>query len=221
VLGKMSEKSLKFKTAFKYPFNNAARMLYILWIIGPVMILLLGILSIKLGMPEELLFILIPIGIIAFIISSFLLFGYGIIIIKHFIKGDFSELPELEFGKHLKLGFFMFLKFIPFIIIMSIINILLVFIPLIGVLASWFVSLFVAPILVINFFNKETIESYFEFEIIRCVFEDFEEYIIALLKSLALAVIFFLMMIILVGIPARSFTQNIFIADFYRRFVKK
>jgi len=148
------------------------------------------------------------------------LFGYGIEIIKHFIKGDFKELPKMEFGKHLKLGFFMFLKFIPFMIIITIINIVLVFIPIIGTLASWFVSLFVVPVLVINFFNKETIESYFEFEIIRAVFEDFEEYIIALLKSLALAVIFMLMFLILVGIPARSFTQNIFIADFYRRFIK-
>ena len=148
------------------------------------------------------------------------LFGYGIEIIKHFIKGDFKELPKMEFGKHLKLGFFMFLKFIPFMIIITIINIVLVFIPIIGTLASWFISLFVVPILIINFFNKETIESYFEFEIIRAVFEDFEEYIIALLKSLALAVIFMLMFLILVGIPARSFTQNIFIADFYRRFIK-
>jgi hypothetical protein len=187
---KMSEESLKFKSAFKYPFNKAVRMFNILWMFVPF-------------------------------IGWFALFGYGIEIIKHFIKGDFKELPKMEFGKHLKLGFFMFLKFIPFIIVITIVNIVLIFIPIIGPLASWFVSLFVAPILVINFFNKETIESYFEFEIIRAVFDDFEEYIIALLKSLALAVIFFLMMIILVGIPAKSFTQNIFIADFYRRFVKK
>ena len=39
-------------------------------------------------------------------------------------------------------------------------------------------------------------------------------------KSIGLGLIFFLMMIILVGIPAGSFTKNIFLADFYGRRVK-
>jgi hypothetical protein len=38
-----------------------------------------------------------------------------------------------------------------------------------------------------------------------------------MLKSLALQLIFLVMIIVLVGIPAGAFTKNIFIADFYRR----
>ena len=154
------------------------------------------------------------------IIGWFALYGYGITIVKHFIKGDFKELPKMDFGENLGLGFFMFFKSIPFMIVLFIMYIFLIFIPFIGPLASWFISLFIVPVLTINFFKKETVASYFEFEKIKYVFEDFEDYIIALLKSIALGIIFFLMIIILVGIPAATFTQNIFFADFYRRYIK-
>jgi hypothetical protein len=42
----------------------------------------------------------------------------------------------------------------------------------------------------------------------------------AILKSILLSLIFLVMIIILVGIPAGTFTKNIFLADFYRRRVK-
>ena len=162
----------------------------------------------------NILWVLIP------IVGWFALFGYGITIVKHFLKNDFKELPKMDFGENLGLGFMMFLKSIPFFIVISIVNIVLIFIPVIGVLASWFVSLFIVPILTINFFNKETVASYFEFEKVKYVFENFGDYIIIVLKTIALYVIFFIMVIILIGIPAVAFTQNIFIADFYRRCVK-
>jgi len=154
------------------------------------------------------------------IIGWFALFGYSVTIVKHFLKNDFSELPKLDFGRDLGLGFMMFIKSIPFAIVLTIVNLILIFIPFVGILGSWFVSLIIVPILMINFFNKETVASYFEFDKVKYVFENFGDYIIALLKTIAIKIIFVLMIIVLVGLPALSFTQNIFLADFYRRNVK-
>jgi hypothetical protein len=75
--------------------------------------------------------------------------------------------------------------------------------------------------LFINFSNKETIESFFEFKILKQVFDNLGEYIIAMLKNILLGIVFLIMWVILVGIPAGSFTQNMFLADFYRRKVLK
>ena len=155
------------------------------------------------------------------IIGWFALFGYGITIVKHFLKNDFSELPKLSFGRDLNLGFFMFFKSIPFIIVLTFVNFIIIFIPFIGILGSWFISLIIVPVLAINFFNKETVSSYFEFDKVKYVFENFGDYIIALLKTIALRIIFGIMILILVGFPAGAFTQDIFMADFYRRFVKE
>jgi hypothetical protein len=52
------------------------------------------------------------------------------------------------------------------------------------------------------------------------VFDNLGDYVVALLKTIALRAIFLLLIIVLVGIPAGAFAQNIFIADFYRRYVK-
>jgi len=162
----------------------------------------------------NILWLLVP------IIGWFILFGYGITIVKHFLKNNFKELPVMDLKENLSLGFFMFLKSIPFVLVLFIIQALAVFIPMIGALASWFISLFVVPILTINFFKKETVSSYFEFEILKFVFNNFGDYLIALLKTIALTIIFFIMIIVLVGLPAGSFTKNIFFADFYRKNIK-
>ena len=71
-----------------------------------------------------------------------------------------------------------------------------------------------------NFFKKETIESLFEFKKVNAVFDNFMEYIVVVLKSIALQIIFLIMIIVLVGIPAGSFTKNIFFADFYGKYCK-
>ncbi|MBT4805148.1 DUF4013 domain-containing protein [Candidatus Woesearchaeota archaeon] len=154
------------------------------------------------------------------IIGWFALGGYKIRIVQNFIKGEYNGLPVFKFGDHFKLGFFMFFKSIPFMIVYGIVTTIVLLIPFIGIVGHFFISLFVIPLLFINFFNKETVGSLFEFSIVKHVFDNFEDYIIALLKSIGLGLIFFLMMIILVGIPAGSFTKNIFLADFYGRRVK-
>ncbi len=76
------------------------------------------------------------------------------------------------------------------------------------------------PILAINFMNKETVGSFFEFSILKSVFNNFGDYIVVFLKNSLLGLIFAIMSIVLIGIPAGAFTKSIFIADFYRRRIK-
>ena len=65
-----------------------------------------------------------------------------------------------------------------------------------------------------------TVNSFFEFRIMKYVFNNLGDYIMVLLKSILLGLIFFIMWIVLVGLPAGTFTKNIFLADFYRRRIK-
>ncbi len=179
-----------FKTAFRYPFNRAKGMWNILWMLLPIL-------------------------------GWFALGGYSVRIVKEFSKGRFEQLPTFQFKSDLKLGFMMFLKAIPFIIAYALIVNVLNTIGLgIGGSVNLFLSLFITPMLFINFFNKETIGSLFEFKIIKSVFNNLNDYVIALLKSILLSIIFLIMIIVLVGIPAGAFTKNIFLADFYRKNIK-
>jgi uncharacterized protein DUF4013 len=183
-------KKLDFKYGFKYPFNRAKGMWNILWIFLPI-------------------------------IGWFVLSGYGIRIVQEFSNGKFEKLPILEFKSDLKLGFFMFIKILPFIIIYAIINAILnkISSPVMNI-TNFFLGLFVLPMLIINFFNKKTVDSLFEFKIIKSVFDNLEDYIVALAKDILLGLIFFVMWIVLIGLPAGTFAKNIFLADFYRRKIK-
>jgi len=154
------------------------------------------------------------------IIGWFALYGYCINIVKHFIKGDFKQLPKFDFSNNIGLGFFMFFKSIPFFIVLTIAYIVVGIIPFLGVLGNMFIAIFIAPILIINFYNKETVASLFEFSKLEGVFNNMGEYVIAVLKTLALRIIFGIMILVLVGIPAGIFARNIFLSDFYRKYVK-
>ena len=180
-------KSLDFNTAFKYPFNRAKAMWNILWLFLPI-------------------------------IGWFALGGYGIRIVKEFSQGKFKKLPVLKFKSDLKLGFMMFLKALPFIFVyIGLMLILTLINDWLRLSIDTLLKILVVPMLTINFFNKETVASLFEFKILKAVFNNFGDYLMTILKSIGLALIFFAMWIILVGIPAGSFTKNIFLADFYRR----
>ncbi len=186
----MKSAPLNFHKAFEYPFNRPKGMWNILWIFLPIF-------------------------------GWFALGGFGIRIIKEFSKGKFKKLPLFSFKSDMKFGFFMFMKSIPFMLIYGVVTGPLYMINLwFGVIVRIILELFIVPILIINFFNKETIESFFEFRILKSVFDNLGDYVLALLKSFALGIIFFFMIIVLVGLPAGSFTKNIFLADFYRRRVK-
>ena len=115
----------------------------------------------------------------------------------------------------------MFLKALPFVVAYMIIGATLKEIdPWAEGLFNFFMALFVIPMLSINFMNKETVGSYFEFKILKSVFDNLGDYIVAALRDILLGIIFLIMWIVLIGIPAGSFTKNIFIADFYRRKVR-
>ncbi|MFH1455820.1 MAG: DUF4013 domain-containing protein [archaeon] len=187
---------LDFKKAFKYPFNRPKGLLNILWILLPI-------------------------------IGWFAIGGYSIRIVQEFCKGKFKKLPIFKFKSDLKLGFFMFLKALPFVIVYAIfISVVGLVVEVLGLnegvlsLVDLLLQLLIVPMLTINFFNKQTIESFFEFRIIKSVFNNFGDYLLALGQSILLGIIFLIMIIVLVGIPAGAFTKNIFLADFYRRRVK-
>jgi len=183
-------KKLDFNTAFNYSFNRAKGMWNILWIFLPI-------------------------------IGWFALGGYSVRIVKEFIKGKFKELPIFKFKSDLKLGFNMFLKSLPFVMTYIIISSILdIMDSEIADLVDLFIALFIVPMLTINFLKKETVGSYFEIEILKYVFNNFGDYVVTLLKSILLGIVFLVMWVILVGLPAGAFTKNMFMADFYRRRVK-
>ena len=146
--------------------------------------------------------------------------GYSIRIVEEFIKGKFKELPEMEFKSDLSLGFHMLIKAIPFIIAYAVFLSILSKLGILGVLVSILVGFIVLPMLYINFIHKQTVASLFEFDVLKAVFENIEDYSIAIGKSVLLGIIFLVMSFVLIGIPAGSFTKNIFLADFYRRKIK-
>jgi len=154
------------------------------------------------------------------IVGWFVLGGYSIRIIKEFIKGEFEQLPTLKFGDDFGLGFFMFLKAIPFMLVYIPVVIILVRINPWLRLAIIPFEILLIPVLTINFMNKETVGSFFEFSVLKPVFNNFGDYIVAFLKNSLLALIFIIMSLVLIGIPAGAFTKSIFLADFYRRRIK-
>jgi hypothetical protein len=84
--------------------------------------------------------------------------GYSIRIIQEFSKGKFKNLPAMTFGPDMKLGFFMFLKALPFMLAYMIFTSILELIS--PGFSSVFVLLFgllVLPVLSIHFMNKMTI----------------------------------------------------------------
>jgi len=182
--------SLSFEKAFKYPFNRLKGMLNALWILLPIF------------------------GWLAII-------GYSVRIVNEFLEGKFEQLPTMQFGPDMKLGFMMFLKALPFAIVYMIV------IGAVGMVSesllqivNFLISCFVIPLLGVNFMKKQTVESYFEFKILNAMKDNLGDYIVMILKTYALVIIFGLMVIVLIGFPALIFTSSIFIADFYRRYVK-
>ena len=182
--------SLEFGKAFKYPFNRLKGMLNALWILLPIF-------------------------------GWFALLGYTVRIVNEFLEGKFEQLPTMQFGSDMKLGFVMFLKAIPFAIVYMVV------IGVVGIVSqdllqivNFLFSCFVIPLLGVNFMKKQTVEAYFEFGVLKAMKENLGDYIVMILKTYALTIIFGLLIIVLIGFPALMFTSSIFVADFYRRYVK-
>ena len=182
--------ALEFEKAIRYPFNRMKGMLNALWLFVPIF-------------------------------GWFALFGYVVRIVNEFIDGKFEELPTIQFMDDMKLGFMMFLKAIPFFLVyMVLISGIGMVSETLSSIVTFATAIFMIPLLNMNFLRKQTVESYFEFGILTAVTENVGDYIVTILKGIALTIIFMIMAIFLVGIPAQMFTKNIFIADFYRRYVK-
>lgn len=183
--------TISFSEAFKYPFKTPKRLLYALLLIVPI------------------------IGWLA-------LFGYSVRLINEFIEGKYEGLIKLDFMEDLKLGLMVFLKAIPFYIVYAIILSAATYVnETLGSLVSLLLGVFVIPMLVVNFMRKQTIESFFEFNILNVVRDNLGEYITTVLKQYALNFIFLILSIVLVGIPAIMFTNTIFFANLYGRLVEK
>lgn len=197
--------ALGFGEAFSYPFNRAKGMLNILWALLPIF-------------------------------GWFALGGYGVRIVREFSRGKFEQLPEMKFVEDMKLGFSMFLKAIPFAFFCTVVIVLVYsfFSVVLGldvgqqsadivypIIVCNILEILFLPILAVNFIIKGTVRSFFEFRVVKAVFSNFGDYVMTVLKSFLLIFIFLLMTVILVGLPALSFTKNIFLVDFYRRNVSR
>lgn len=182
---------IDFITALKYPFNRPKRLLYALWMLVPI------------------------IGWLA-------LFGYVVRIVNEFIEGKYEELPQLHFTDDLKLGFSMFLKSLPFYIVYAVLvaGIMVIDEDIANIL-SFLLGFFVLPILSVNFYRKQTVGSYFDFGKFGYVMNNIGDYIITMLKQYATSIIFLVLSIVLIGIPALYVTSMIFAANFYGRFVEE
>ncbi len=183
--------TISFSEAFKYPFKTPKRLLYALLIFVPI------------------------IGWLA-------LFGYGVRLVNEFIEGRYEGPIKLDFMEDLKLGFMVFLKSLPFYIIYIIILFAATYVSEgLGNIISLLLGFFVVPMLAVNFFRKQTVESFFEFSVLNVVRDNLGEYIITVLKQYALVIIFMVLSIVLVGIPGMLFTNSIFVANMYGRLVER
>jgi len=183
---------LDFKSALKYPWGAPKRLWNILWILLPI-------------------------------IGWFALGGYGKKIVNSIVGGNTTELPEFGgFGDNFVVGFMLFLKMLPLMIIIMLYNLLLNAIVEVGIiywplwLAYTAFLILIMPWIGINFLQKYTVASTFEFKTAaNTVFGNFVEYIIALVKTIGYVIIYAILSIVLVGIPCMAFGQRLFIADFY------
>ncbi len=177
--------NVSFSDAFRYPFKKPKRLLYAL-------------------------FLLIP------IFGWLILFGYLARLVNEFIEGRYEEPIKLNIMDDMSLGFTIFLKSLPFIIVYVVLISAVNYVSeTFGILLSLLLSVFIIPILQVNFYRKQTIESYFEFDMLNIVKDNLGSYVVVILKQYALAIIFLVLSIVLIGIPALFFTGAIFTANFY------
>lgn len=151
------------------------------------------------------------------IFGWFALGGYSVRITKEWAEGKFKNLPEMKFIDDMKLGAVMFVKSIPFMVCYMIVVGIVGEVGAVGSLVNFLIGFLIVPVLSVNFVVKRTVASYFEFGVLDSVFANFGDYVVSALKCFVLGVIYFVLIIVLIGIPGGMFTKNIFIADFYRR----
>ncbi|KKH45218.1 hypothetical protein EO93_14195 [Methanosarcina sp. 1.H.A.2.2] len=118
------------------------------------------------------------------IIGWLALFGYVVRLVNEFIEGRYEGLIKLDFMEDLKLGFMVFLKSLPFYIAYTVVLFATMYVnETLGNIVNLLLGFFVIPMLAVNFFRKQTVESFFEFDILNVVRDNLGEYIITVLKQ--------------------------------------
>lgn len=159
------------------------------------------------------LWLLIP------ILGWLILFGYVVRLVNEFIDGNYNGLIKLEIIEDLKLGIAMFVKALPFYVVYFLILSAVIYLnDTLGSLIQ-LLAMFIVPLLAVNFFRKQTISSFFEFDVLNVARDNLGEYITTVIKQIVLSIIFAILSLLIIGIPAFYFTSSIFIANFYGKFI--
>jgi hypothetical protein len=182
---------ITFLEALKFPFKVPARLLYALLLLIPI-------------------------------VGFLILFGYIVRLVNEFIEGKYEGPIKIDYIEDLKLGLIAFVKLIPLYIAHLIIVGSIMYVSMtLGELVNFLLAFFILPILVVNFMRKQTIGSAFEFQVLNVVRDNPGDYIITMLKQIAIAFIFMILSFVLIGIPALIFTNSIFIANFYGKYIEQ
>jgi len=133
------------------------------------------------------------------LIGWFALYGYTVRIIKGFTEQKFKQMPALELGEDISLGFFMFLKSIPGFLVIWAALFLTTLIPFIGI-PLYIIAIIMMPLLIVHFIVKQTVVSLMEYSELKVIFSDFADYLIALIKGILAGMIYLVIMGIPVGL---------------------
>ncbi len=168
----------------KYPWVHAKRLWNILWVLLPIF------------------------GWLA-------LLGYVKRIVNALVKGDKAGLPEFgPFGSNMTEGFWVFVKMLPLMIVVMVVQM----VPFVGPLAYFFLALFFVPYLTMHFLVRGDFAATFDYNaVIEHVFGNLKDYAVALLKSIVYYVVYFVLSFVLVGIPCLTFGSYFFLAEFYAK----
>ncbi len=166
----------------RYPWGHARRLWNILWALLPI----LGWLA---------------------------LLGYVKKITNALVKGDKAGLPEFgSFSMNMKEGFWVFVKMIPLMIVVMVVQM----VPLVGWLAYMLLAIFFVPYLAIHFLVRGDFAATFDYKaVIEHVFGNLKDYAVALLKTIVFYVVYFVLSFVLVGIPCLYFGSCFYLAEFY------
>ncbi|MEA3378552.1 MAG: DUF4013 domain-containing protein [Nanoarchaeota archaeon] len=177
----------EFKEGLSYPWRDMKKLWNILWVLIPIL-------------------------------GHFALMGYVKKIVNELVKGNNKSLPAFgNFWTNLRLGFWVFIKLVPLMLLLSFINLL----PWIGGLVNAFLCIFFIPYLAINFLVTGKFADLFDYKkVIKNVFNNAGEYLIAFFKTLGYMVIYYLLSFVLIGIPCLTFGQFYFLTEFYAKYQK-
>lgn len=174
----------EISNGLRYPWGHAKRLWNILWCLIPI------------------------VGCLA-------LLGYVKKIANAIVKGDKGGLPEFgSFSPNMTEGFWVFVKLIPLMIIVGVIQM----IPIVGKLAYAFLAIFFVPYLMVHFLVRGDFAATFDYKaIIEHVFGNLKDYAVALLKTIVYCIVYFVLSFVLAGIPCLYFGSCFFMAEFYAK----